>query len=104
MDVDSSAVERFVAESGLQGKKIKPVFITMGSISVTQGMCTEPGIHAKLLLAFQDGILKPLLIHGIAEIRLLGKQPGIRLSVAWAGIPIVPDLLADTCGNGDKTV
>ena len=36
MDVDSSAVERFVAESGLQGKKIKPVFITMGSISVTK--------------------------------------------------------------------
>ena len=104
MDVDCGTVDRAVSKSGFQGEKVKAVLITVGSVSVAEGVRTEAVIHAKQLPAVKNDPLEPLLIHGIALIRLLGKQPGFGFHMTGAGIPVIPDILADALRDGDITV
>ena len=73
-------------------------------IRVAEGVRTEAVIHAKQLPAVKNDPLEPLLIHGIALIRLLGKQPGFGFHMTGAGIPVIPDILADALRDGDITV
>ena len=104
MDGDCGTVDRAVSKSGFQGEKVKAVLITVGSVSVAEGVRTEAVIHAKQLPAVKNDPLEPLLIHGIALIRLLGKQPGFGFHMTGAGIPVIPDILADALRDGDITV
>ena len=104
MDVDCGTVDRAVSKSGFQGEKVKAVLITVSSVSVAEGVRTEAVIHAKQLPAVKNDPLEPLLIHGIALIRLLGKQPGFGFHMTGAGIPVIPDILADALRDGDITV
>lgn len=104
MDVDSGTVDRAVSKSGFQGEKVKAVLITVGGVSVSERMRTEAVIHAKRIPAVKNDPLEPLLIHGIAPIRLLGKEPGFRFHMTGAGIPVLPDILADALRDGDITV
>ena len=104
MDIDCGTVDRAVSKSGFQGEKVKAVLITVSGVSVAERMRAEAVIHAKQLPVAKDAPVEPLLIHGIAPIRLLGKQPGFGFHMAGAGIPVIPDILADALRDGDITV
>ena len=104
MDIDCGTVDRAVSKSGFQGEKVKAVLITVSGVSVAERMRAEAVIHAKQLPAVKNDPLEPLLIHGIALIRLLGKQPGFGFHMTGAGIPVIPDILADALRDGDITV
>lgn len=52
----------------------------------------------------KDDPLEPLFIHGVVWIGLLGKEPGMRLEMSGAEIPIIPNFLADAWRDRYKTV
>jgi len=104
VDVDCGTVEGAMPKPGFQGKEIQAVLIAVGSVSVAQGMGAEAGVHAKGVPAVQNDPLEPLLIHRPGTVGLLGKQPGFRLHVCGAGIPVLPDIPADALRDGDITV
>lgn len=104
MDIDCGTVDRTVAKPGLQGKKIKSILITVSRKSVTKRMRAEAWVHAKPSLLVKDDSLEPLLIHGIAAVRLLGKQPGFGFHMAGARIPVSTDIAADALRDGNVAV
>lgn len=104
VDVDCGAVDGAVTKSGFKGQEVKAVLVAVGSVGMAERMSAEAGIHAKCFPALKDDSLEPLLIHGFAGIGLLGKKPCFRLQMVRAGIPIMPDVLAYTLGNGYKAV
>ncbi len=104
MDVDRGTVDGAVAQPGLQGKKVQAILITVGSVSVAEGVRAKACIQAKRFPAVKNDLLEPLLIHRPVPVGLLGKQPGFGLHMDGAGIPVLPDMPADALRDGDVTV